>query len=196
MAIQFTCTACGQPIEVDDEMAGLSVTCPYCRKAVAAPPTSTLAAGATPPAAGTTEPGGEAVLPYAGTAPPTKSSPLGWIALGCVVLCLLCLVYSMLVGQSLMADLDPESMTPQEAEEFQAILQERMQSKPELVIVSLVGSCILPLAGVICAIIALVKGYRPRWPAIVALVLLGGVAVLVCGGVLLKIMNATGSAGV
>ncbi len=171
----------------------MSVTCPYCRKAVAAPAASTLAAGAAPPAAGTAAPDGEAVLPYAGTALPTKSGPLGWIALGCVVICLLCMVYSTFAVQSMMADLDPGSMTPQEAEEFQAILKERVQSKPELMIVSVVGSCVLPLAGVVCAIIALVKGYRPRWPAIVALVLLGGVAVLVCAAVLLQITSAAGA---
>jgi hypothetical protein len=195
MAIQFTCTACGQPIEVDDEMANMSVTCPYCRKAVVAPATGTLAAGAAPPEALTAGTGGEAALPYAGTAPPTKSGPLGWIALGCVVICLLCLGYATLVGQAMLQDLDLESVTPQEVEEIQAIIQERMKSKPELVFSSIAGSCVLPLVGVVCAIIALVKGYRPRWPAIVALVLLGGVVVMVCAGLLLQIINATGSAG-
>jgi len=42
MAIRFQCAACSQPIEVDDEWASKAVTCPYCRKAVTAPPESTL----------------------------------------------------------------------------------------------------------------------------------------------------------
>jgi hypothetical protein len=37
MAIQFFCAACHQPIEVDDDAANQSVTCPYCRKVVTAP---------------------------------------------------------------------------------------------------------------------------------------------------------------
>lgn len=37
VAIRFQCTACGQPIEVDDEWASKPVLCPYCQKAVTAP---------------------------------------------------------------------------------------------------------------------------------------------------------------
>ena len=37
MSIQFLCSACGQPIEVDDDMANLTVTCPYCRNSVIVP---------------------------------------------------------------------------------------------------------------------------------------------------------------
>lgn len=41
MPIQFACTNCGQPIEVDDEHAGQSAACPYCRHVVRVPDEST-----------------------------------------------------------------------------------------------------------------------------------------------------------
>ena len=40
MAIRFACPSCRQPIEIDDEWAGQSVGCPYCRKVVTAPAVS------------------------------------------------------------------------------------------------------------------------------------------------------------
>lgn len=42
MAIQFRCTGCSQPIEVDDEHVGRMAACPYCRRVVTIPPSSTL----------------------------------------------------------------------------------------------------------------------------------------------------------
>ncbi len=45
MAIQFACPACQQPIEVDDEWANQTVSCPYCRRIVRAPAQSTLQFG-------------------------------------------------------------------------------------------------------------------------------------------------------
>src|SRR5512138_3207750 len=41
MAIRFACPSCRQPIEVDDNWAGQSVACPYCRNVVTAPSSST-----------------------------------------------------------------------------------------------------------------------------------------------------------
>lgn len=42
MAIQFICVGCSQPIEVDDEFAGRSAACPYCRHVVTVPSSSTF----------------------------------------------------------------------------------------------------------------------------------------------------------
>jgi DNA-directed RNA polymerase subunit RPC12/RpoP len=42
MAIRFQCSGCSQPIEVDDEWASRAVVCPYCRRTVTAPGSSTL----------------------------------------------------------------------------------------------------------------------------------------------------------
>src|ERR1051326_6963684 len=42
MAIQFSCPGCSQPIEVDDQFAGQTAACPYCRQVVSVPVQSTL----------------------------------------------------------------------------------------------------------------------------------------------------------
>lgn len=42
MSIQFTCTGCRQPIEVDNEWANQTVMCPYCRYVQNAPAESTF----------------------------------------------------------------------------------------------------------------------------------------------------------
>lgn len=51
MAIRFACPSCGQPIEIDDEWAGQSVACPYCRRVVNAPRESSWPPGNVPVAA-------------------------------------------------------------------------------------------------------------------------------------------------
>jgi hypothetical protein len=46
MPIQYQCTGCQQPIEVDDEHAGKSAACPYCRQVATIPLQSTYAPSA------------------------------------------------------------------------------------------------------------------------------------------------------
>ena len=43
MPIQFQCGTCAKPIEVDDEVAGRSAQCPFCRSVVQVPDHTTLA---------------------------------------------------------------------------------------------------------------------------------------------------------
>jgi uncharacterized membrane protein (Fun14 family) len=122
---------------------------------------------------------------YSSEAPPPKKGLLGWIALACIVACVLCLAYSGLVARSMMEGMNLKPETPQEFEEFQKAFQERMQGRPSFAVAFTLGLCAFPLAGIVCAIIALVKGYRPRSPAIVALCLVGAMVVLVCVGFLI-----------
>lgn len=70
MSIQFECPSCSKPIEVDDEYAGQTAACPYCRKVVSIPSVTTLA----PRANTAARPMGPA-LP-AETAGPSDSAPL------------------------------------------------------------------------------------------------------------------------
>jgi hypothetical protein len=42
LAIQFECSGCGKAIEVDDDLAGRLVACPYCQTTVRAPAQGTL----------------------------------------------------------------------------------------------------------------------------------------------------------
>ncbi|UCD29497.1 MAG: hypothetical protein JSV03_03175 [Planctomycetota bacterium] len=50
MAIRFTCPSCQQPIEIDDEWGGQSVGCPYCKRVVTAPKSSSWPPGDIPEA--------------------------------------------------------------------------------------------------------------------------------------------------
>jgi hypothetical protein len=71
MAIQFACTTCLQPIEVDDEHGGKQVSCPYCRNIITAPMESTLQPGSVPAAQSAAgAPSGPPTPPGAGTLPP------------------------------------------------------------------------------------------------------------------------------
>jgi hypothetical protein len=73
MAIQFSCPACGQPIEVDDEYGEHRVSCPYCRNIVNAPSESdpTLAAKHATDQA----PDARPVTPFPGDGDPSQQVP-------------------------------------------------------------------------------------------------------------------------
>src|SRR4030042_1105980 len=83
MSIQFRCTHCAQPIEVDDEHAGREAQCPYCQEVARVPAESTYRAlaGANGPAAGprpadTHGPAGPQPLAAAPTAAPYPPPPM------------------------------------------------------------------------------------------------------------------------
>jgi len=76
MAIQFACPACQQPIEVDDEWADQTVSCPYCRRVVRAPAQSTLQLSAIPPASQPAS--GPPDLPLADVGPVPPPPPRGY----------------------------------------------------------------------------------------------------------------------
>lgn len=110
MAIQFRCVGCSQPIEVDNEFAGRTAMCPYCRRVVTVPAETTLPAlapaaarpadepyppGVPPlPPAGYAErtglpqlqPGGVPALPpHVGVVPGAlqRPHPLAWVSFLC-----------------------------------------------------------------------------------------------------------------
>lgn len=202
MAIQFFCTACGQPIEVDDNMANLAVTCPYCHKPVIAPAQSDLTTRPQPtaplpgpgefqvPAVRSTTPptgpmGPAAVLPSA-LAPLRPRTIAGWLSLGCMVLAIGITVYGSMATAMLIQDLHPESLKPDQQAEFQGKIAERFQAHPILAFTLLLGVCLLPVAAVILAVAALVAGGRPRWPAITTLAILGLGIVFSCAGLVIQ----------
>lgn len=73
MAIRFNCLSCKQPIEVDDEWGGESVACPYCKKVVTAPSSSTWP-GQDIPEASPVQPGFAPPPPPHGRAAPAVSA--------------------------------------------------------------------------------------------------------------------------
>lgn len=174
MAIQFFCSACGQAIEVDDSAAGVAVTCPYCRKVVVAPAQTDLSK---PPVVSGPEPA------LVDLQPPPRRSVLGWIALACIAISLVCGLYASARIQGLAKDLDLAN-TPRETQ--QKMVNERLMENPSLLLLAVGSVCLLPAVGVVCAIIALVIRAKPSWPAITALSLLAGAIILSCAGAILS----------
>lgn len=191
MAIQFFCVACRQPIEVDDVMANQTVTCPYCHKVVTAPAASEVGLQESSPVARTTSSLTDpAPMEYA-TPIPQRPNTLSWVALGCTSLSLI--IYAVLIGTaiSIAKGVGPNA-TPAEA---QKRVQQEIQKRPGMQALSIVGSCVAPVIGIISGIVALVRRTPPRWPAVTALVFYGLVIMLSCLGFVFAISTAGGKPG-
>ena len=187
MAIQFFCSSCRKPIEIDDEAASQAVTCPYCNTTVIAPASSDPSAALTPTAPPPSGPPPEVPLSY-GPPPLATRSPLGWIALTCCVLLIAYMGIAMLVGIYLAKTLPAGTS---QADVMKAVNQ-RMQT-PAMMALSLAGTCAIPLVGVGCAVAALIRKVQPRWPAILSLVVIGGFWAFLCLGTLFKVSQMAGA---
>jgi hypothetical protein len=114
------------------------------------------------------------------------------VALACSAGCILASMYAAVTAYSLVKDLDPKTLqTP----DGQKIIQERLQGRRDVQIAGTLGPCVFPLAGMVCAIIALAIGARPRWPAITALCLLGAMILVSCAGIMIQAAAARSAAG-
>ena len=165
MPIQFRCTSCSQPIEIDNEFAGQAVTCPYCEKVVTAPrPTETgmVIAASHGGSAGDGPPS----IPQR----PPEKGVLGWISLMCTVFAIVTIFVLMIAMYYLIGPFD-KPLTPEESNRR---LTEAMATRPMLRyawLASGISICGLPVVGIVLAISSLVGGKRPRWPAILSLCL-------------------------
>lgn len=204
MAIQFFCSGCGQPIEVDDNMANLAVTCPYCRKVVTTPPSSTLPSPPSmPPVPGVPMPPGAPTSPVApseslpyGVGPPglRKKAVLGWIAFAGAIFTVTICAYTLQAFGGLMQGLNLQPQGQTEMQELQKTIQERAQQRPGLQVGMCAGWCLFPVSALVCGIIGLVRKEQPRWPSVASLVLLGLAIALNCLGVMrLGAMGAGGA---
>ncbi|GMU33148.1 MAG: hypothetical protein HS101_16685 [Planctomycetia bacterium] len=182
MAIQFMCAACGQPIEVDDEMANQAVTCPYCRKVVTAPLVSEHQTlhdpAAARPTAAASGPAHHPPVPVA-----AGTNILSWLSLACISGSLIC--FAVFVGfvLSIAKDHDIQQM-PQA--EFNKILQEEMIARTGVQFAGALGFCVFPPLGIVFAIVALVKRTPPKWPAITSLSISGLIILLMCFWIMLQ----------
>ena len=104
MAIQFSCPSCRQPIEVDLELAGREVECPYCHNVVTARMASTYMASPNVPTAR----GLANAAALAGPGDPTirpPGNPAALWGLGLACLCfVLFLAAVLLIGASVPAE--------------------------------------------------------------------------------------------
>jgi len=191
MAIQFPCTNCGQPIEVDEQHAGQTAACPYCRHLVVVPESSTY----DPNAAVTARPTeAEAPVPTPMQPPPLPgeqyavvdetaltrqrraAATIGNFGLACagivVALFLGTMGYSMYLGaKNAMSD-QGKNVTMEEQ-------MSMLENSPAVVWLG-VGSCgmlFFGIAGIILGAISLAQDRTANWR--------GWVAIIVCGGMLL-----------
>ncbi|HKQ47467.1 MAG TPA: hypothetical protein VJZ71_05320 [Phycisphaerae bacterium] len=191
MAIQFFCVACRQPIEVDDEMANLTVTCPYCRKVVTAPAVTEGVMLENPPVASPSGTGGlPGTMPYAPTRP-SGTNIWSWISLGCVSFSLIVLAVLLGLFASLAKGLGANP-TPQEMSKFFA---EEISKRPGIQALGMAGICFTPILGLVAGIVALVRRTPPRWPAVIALAVSGLFILLLCLNLVFSAMAMGGKQG-
>ena len=137
MAIRFTCPSCQQPIEIDEGWGGTSVGCPYCKKVVAAPRSSTWPPGEVPQAS----PAGAAFEPpppppgrpvRQGEAPRRRGNSAAWalmLAVMCAVLSVLAyMVWFGQVAQLAAAKTGPDPSDAEVREALTEVLREATAS--------------------------------------------------------------------
>lgn len=197
MAIQFLCSSCRQPIEVDDDAANQPVTCPYCRQVTQVPavsdPTVAAARASAPP------PPPPSFTPLPSTSPESvaygpapipvpqleQGNKLSWASFVVAIVSVICFIgifgYILSVAATL-----PPNPTP---EQMNAVVRERTAG-PATQAIAILGMCVLPVIGVGLGIAALVKRTKPLWPAIVAMVIFSGFVLLSCAGVVVGASSA------
>ena len=81
-----------------------------------------------------------------------------------------------MLSLSVTSELGPNS----DPKELQRSIQTKMEEHSFLAMLGYVCMCAAPLAGLGFGIVALIKKTPPRWPAVVALCLIGATVILLC----------------
>jgi hypothetical protein len=221
MAIQFPCPSCKQPIEVDDEYAGQSAACPYCRRVVNVPteslgevrpaamarPTLSASEGEARGEPREVPTGGE-VRPWAPPPPPPDAlhvgplprrrdrvaSTYGTYALICTVLVALLYGASAFYGVALMMSELGTNPTSQPSPEEMGRAQAAAMQKmlsTPWVKATNLGAAFFAVVGVALGIVSLRAGRRANWKAIVSLVVCGMLAICTCGTLVSSLSGMT-----
>jgi len=202
MPIQFCCTRCGEPIEVDDEHAGQTAACPYCRHMVTVPRESTYdpdaAIAARPAQAGgaasAEDGGGEA----AGPLPPGLSRAgysdrrrqaahtLGTWALICTVLAVVLFIVYLVGAVTIIAPVVGDQISPNlDKEQISAV--QAVASQHPWILAAVCGAVFFALAGLTLAIVSLTQARQRNWRAVTALTVCGVFFLCVCLGLIVNI---------
>ncbi|MGQ9651572.1 MAG: DUF7560 family zinc ribbon protein [Phycisphaerae bacterium] len=189
MAIRFVCPSCRQPIEVDDEWAGQSVGCPYCRKVITAPAMSSWPSDQIPMANPLREPPGP-VMPPPGypVGPPAQAASAAPWALTMAITCSLLSIFAAIVWSGNLMKSLTEKVGPNPTQEQIQKAYSDMISSGQLPYSSLATAA--AIVGTLCGIGGLVLAIRTllwqqprRGMAIAACII--SVAFSCCGGFLL-----------
>lgn len=198
MAIQFPCTQCGQPIEVDDEHAGKTAACPYCQAHVAVPLSSTYVPEQSVPARPSTTapplpvsaPGSLPPGPHADVARApgrvAAGRTLGSYALVCTILALVLLiaVFARTFTVLIQAGFSPTSAPSRET------LQQIQQRGDALATGLQLGWLFFAVVGLVLGIVSVVQ--HANWRGIVGIVVCGLFILCFCGSTLLAVLMTLG----
>ncbi len=192
--IQFYCSTCGRPIEVDDSLAGAQATCPYCQQVTAVPRQSTYrpGIGAGPGAAGPPTmvlPPAEGLHLDAESARRETGRKLGRWALLCTVVALglsAAVMASVLIV--LFEKVDVFQAAPPTPEQQLEIMKEIVQRFPWLPALE-VGLMALYLVGLSLAITSVVHAPLPRrnWAGLISLIICSLMVLCFCSGMLVRL---------
>ena len=180
MAIQFQCSGCGQPIEVDDEAANQQASCPYCNIIVRVPtsvesdvtPARHFSGAAAVMQTAIPSPQPQPVVPrptaYAVAPAEPRRATLGFISLVLFVIAVALYVVATVLSAQMMVDsLGSANETPN-IQELMELSTKVLESKPWLPILSFL-SMLLGMTSIGLAIGSLVRREGPRWPAILVI---------------------------
>jgi hypothetical protein len=185
MAIRFSCPSCRQPIEVDDNWAGQTVACPYCRRVVTAPaqsswppPVIPVAAPATGGIAPPPPPGIPAGQPVTGTFPARRSagpSVAGWALTLAILAALLAVIGSLMwyggIVQVALQRTGPDPSVPELQRTLQEIVLSGSVPTSRAVTTTLFAGTICGLIALVLAIRSLIGGEGHTGKAVVACVI-------------------------
>lgn len=185
MPIQFRCSQCDQPIEVDDAYARQAVTCPYCRRVVTAPERSTLTSDEIPTARPSSlDPQAAAAYSQAAAAGVSYPAPFpmmaenpalaaartyGTAALICSVVGVLMFFGLMAWGAATAMRYYKERGEPPTQADAERYIEEN--ANPAIVVSTTCGVVVFAVAGLVLAIISLSHSASGNWRGWIALVI-------------------------
>ncbi len=200
MVIRFACPSCQQPIEIDEKWAGQAVGCPYCKRVVTAPASSTWPPGGVPEAL----PAGSAFQPPPpppGQLPPTGrgarqsgSAPLALtLAITCTVLSLVgWMVWLGTVGEKVQEKVGANPTQEQVTEALREVLTSGQMPRSSLATGAAFIGVLCGIGGLMLAIRSLLRQEARRGMAIAACIV--SVCFTCCVGLLMLMTLAVRSA--
>ncbi len=209
MPIQFCCTQCHQPIEVDDEHAGQSAVCPYCRHVIAVPTESThqpATAVTARPLGGVPSASGAATAPDVCEPPAEHRRPtipaqrqraaftFGNYALICAGLGLILFAFAMVGGAALfLQHVGPTATTQPTPEEMERHLRSIVAEHAWIPALEL-GGLFFGLAALALGIVSLTQ-VPGNWRGLTAVIVCGLFLVCVCSATGLAVAMGVGAGG-
>jgi DNA-directed RNA polymerase subunit RPC12/RpoP len=196
MAIRFCCSQCGQPIEVDNEHAGQTAACPYCRHVMSVPRDSTYSPEAAVPArplsgvAGTQP---EAMGPLTEVPPAVAAAAArqhgartyGGYALICTALALILIGVAVVRAGTLYFQSGKlTGPTPPTASEMGDL--QLQAAKDPLVVGPTLGAVFFALVGLVLAIVSLAQARSGNWRGLTAAIICGLFLLCYCGGTMVS----------